>query len=309
MQPDLSWIKCRSNAAYTHILQDSVRGLGNFLISASNAAEAASAQLVTSYNSNGFTLSVNGNVNANAESYVAWQWNAGGVTVTNTAGSITSQVRANPNAGVSVVTWTGIGANATVGHGLGVAPKMVFVKKRSGIQAWSVWHAGLAGTEYLVLDSTAAKATLATMWNSTIPASAVFSIGTDGNVNANAATYVAYCFAEIAGLSKMDKYAANGNADGPFVYCGFRPKYVMLRRVDSAESWIAEDTSRTPYNGYQAWLYPNLSNAEASGAAAKIDFLSNGFKLRNSADGGNMAGGTYIFMAFAENPFQHSNAR
>jgi hypothetical protein len=205
------------------------------------------------------------------------------------------------------VTYTGTGANATVGHGLGVAPKMILVKKRSAIQAWSAYHASLANTQYLVLDTTAGAATLATMWNSTTPTSSVFSVGTDGNVNTSTATYVAYCFSEVAGYSKIGSYTGNGSADGPFVYCGFIPRFIMVKRTDAAFGWFMWDTTRSPYNQVQVYLQANAATAEQT--FGSLDALANGFKIRGVPNDFNASGSTQIFMAFAENPFKNSLAR
>ena len=310
-QPDFVWIKTRSTIS-SNILFDSLRGTLNYVSSNSNTAAATLAGSLTAFNSNGFSLGTDSNTNGSGTTFVGWQWLAGaGSTSSNTNGSITSTVSVNATAGFSVVTYTGTGANATVGHGLGVAPKMILVKKRSGIQSWSAYHASLANTQYLVLDTTAAVATLATMWNSTTPTSSVFSVGTDGNVNTSAATYVAYCFSEVAGYSKIGSYTGNGSADGPFVYCGFRPKFVMFKRTDVAANWLILDTSRNTYNVVDLMLEPNLSDAEATGLAGtnNWDALSNGFKVRGTGALTNTSSGSYIFMAFAENPFKYSLAR
>jgi hypothetical protein len=216
-------------------------------------------------------------------------------------------VRANPTAGFSIVTYTGTGANATVGHGLGVAPKMVIVKSRTTAASnWVVWHTALAGTDYLVLNSTAAKATAATVWNSTIPTSNVFSIGTDPGVNNNGASQIAYCFAEISGFSKAFSFTGNGSTDGSFVYCGFLPRFVMLKRTDTTGDWYMWDTARNTYDVITNTLLANSSAAETS--ATSIDALSNGFKMRNTTAGFNASGGTYIGFAWATNPFKNSNA-
>jgi len=312
-QPDFVWIKDRSTASFGHNLYDSVRGTGKLLISNANVAEITNDVngYVSAFNTNGFALTagssgING-VNANTDAIVGWQWNAGGSTVTNTTGSISAQVRANPTAGFSIVTYTGTGANATVGHGLGVAPKMIFVKKRSAIQAWSAYHASLANTQYLVLDTTAGAATLATMWNSTTPTSSVFSVGTDGNVNTSTATYVAYCFSEVAGYSKIGSYTGNGSADGPFVYCGFLPRFIMVKRTDAAFGWFIWDTTRSPSNQVQVYLQANAVTAEQT--FGSLDVLANGFKIRGVPNDFNASGSTQIFMAFAENPFKLSLAR
>jgi hypothetical protein len=186
---------------------------------------------------------------------------------------------------------------------------MMIVKKRSAVQAWSVYHASLANTQYLVLNTTAAAATLATMWNSTTPTSSVFSVGTDGNVNTNTATYVAYCFSEVAGFSKIGSYTGNGSTDGPFVYCGFRPRFVLIKVSSTTGDWAIQDSSRSTYNAANALLWLDLANAEYTTAGVELDYLSNGFKVRNTNALYNSNTATYIFMAFAENPFKNSLAR
>lgn len=316
--PDLVWIKSRSNAQY-HVLNDSVRGAGTSKALASQLTDAEGSAImglygaVTAFNSDGFSVgggtSNQAFVNFLNYTYVGWAWDAGSSTVTNTSGTISSQVRASTTSGVSIVTYTGTGANATVGHGLGVAPKMIITKGRDsvvGATNWSVYHASIGNTQRLVLNSTAAAATVATAWNNTSPTSTVFSIGTNGDLNGSTATYVAYCFAEISGFSKAFSYTGNGSADGVFSYLGFLPKLILLKRTDTTGNWIMWDTVRNTYNVLGAELYPNLSNAESS--ATDLDVLSNGFKIRNTTAAFNASGGTYIGFAWATNPFKNSNA-
>ena len=323
--PDFAWVKSRSYAGQSHHFVDNVRGVGTgimrTLYSNQTVAEETTTSAATltfggikSLDANGITTVAGTNganpyaqTNQSPQTYVGWHWNAGGSTVTNTSGTISAQVRANATAGFSVVTYTGTGANATVGHGLGVAPKMIMVKTRSAVDGWGVYHASLTNTQALLLESTAAVATSATYWNSTSPTSSVFSVGTWSRSNASAATYVAYCFAEVAGYSKFGSYTGNGSADGSFVYLGFRPRWVMFKRTDTTSNWLIIDSVRGSYNADKNRLFPNLSNAEDT--SENFDFLSNGFKLRDSAGSMNASGGTYIFAAFAENPFKHSLAR
>jgi hypothetical protein len=313
MQPDFVWIKSRS-AIGNSSLTDSVRGVNSQLYSSLTNAQGSQSDQVTAFNSNGFSLGANasgtGSTNLNAVTYVGWQWQAGqGTTSSNTDGTITSQVSVNPTAGFSVVTYTGTGANATIGHGLGVAPKTIFVKERSFARSWRVYNANLASGNVLYLDATDASTSEPTSFNSTAPSSTVFSVGSGAGTNENTNTFVAYCWAEIAGFSKFGLYTGNGSTDGVFVYLGFRPKYVMFKRTNSADQWIIEDAVRSTYNVVDARLFANISDAEVSNGNGNIDFLSNGFKLRNSQSGMNASGGTYIFMAFAENPTKYSLAR
>jgi hypothetical protein len=239
---------------------------------------------------------------------VDWVWKAGGTGVSNTAGTITSTVSANASAGFSVVTYTGNGtASQTIGHGLGVAPRMIIVKRRSGLQDWAVYHASLGNTKYLILNTTAAEATSVNLWASTTPASTVFSVGVDGDTNGNGSNYVAYCFAQIAGYSAFGSYTGNGSSNGTFVYTGFRPKFVLTKSTVVAHDWNIWDSSRSPYNAAGLLLQPNSSGAEQS--PYNVDLLSNGFKFYDSNATWNGSGETYIYMAFAENPFNYANAR
>ena len=313
-KPDLVWIKSRTDAGFNHNVFDSVRGVGNTIFTDTTGAEEYSAQRVTAFNSNGFSLGTAAGVNYSASSFVGWQWQAGqGTTSSNTSGSITSTVSVNATAGFSVVTYTGTGVNATVGHGLGVAPSMVIVKTRSSTSNWVVYHSGLNGgtnpqNYYMYLSATNAQAAYQYYWNNTAPTSSVFTISTDASVSGNGTTFVAYCWAEIAGFSKFGSYTGNGSTDGPFVYTGFRPKFVMVKDATTAGGyWEIHDTSRNTYNSTTARLWPNVSSAEATGA--DIDFLSNGFKIRTTDGTVNNSGSTIIYMAFAEYPFKSALGR
>ena len=308
-QPDLVWVKGRS-VAYNNYLEDSVRGVGKDL--SSNATDAeATYNLLSSFNSNGFTAFTNGTYlasNQNGTTYVGWQWKAGGAAVTNTAGSISSQVSANVSAGFSVVTYTGTGANATVGHGLGVAPRMVIIKSRNTVYDWGVYHASIGNTAGIWLNLTNASFTSATWWNNTSPTSTVFTVSTGATINTNTTTYVAYCFAEVAGYSKFGSYTGNGSANGPFVYLGFRPRFVMVKCSSAVENWYMLDTARDTYNPENDYLIANGSGAEAN-YNSLFDFTANGFKIRGAAAANNSNGATYIYACFAENPFKNSLAR
>jgi hypothetical protein len=306
-KPDLVWIKSRS-AATDNKLTDFVRGTTKALISNTAGAETTDVTGLTAFNSNGFTLGASTTYNNTGVTYVAWQWAGTGTTVSNTSGSITSTVDANTTAGFSIVTYTGTGANATVGHGLGVAPKMVIGKSRSVAQDWTCWHTSFTGLEFIYLNSTGAKSSLAAVWNSTSPSSTVVSLGTNSNLNTNAATNVLYCWAEIAGFSKFGSYTGNGSADGTFVYTGFRPKFVIIKYSSGAGNWIIEDSVRDTYNPEALYLLSDAANVEAS-INPTMDFTANGFKIRTANGNINTSTGTYIYMAFAENPFKNANAR
>jgi len=309
-QPDWVWIKARS-AAYSHRLADSVRGAGKELFSNESVAEATNSAngYVSSFNSDGFSLTSGVGVNGSGTTFVAWNWKANGAGSSNTAGSITSTASASTTSGFSVVTYTGTGANATVGHGLGVAPSFIIVKRRDDGSSWNCYHISLGASQYIQIDGTAGAATNTGVWNNTAPTSTVFSIGTAfAGVNASGSTHVAYCFAEVAGYSKFGSYTGNGSADGSFVYTGFRPAFFFVKKSDSgSESWVIVDNSRNTSNVMNNLLLPNTSGAEV--AATYIDALSNGFKCRESFSSMNASGGTYIYMAFASNPFKYSLAR
>jgi hypothetical protein len=309
-QPDAVWAKCRSNS-YHHFISDAVRTAAKVLSPSQTAAESSWSDNshFASFDSDGFTLNSNSGVNANAETYVAWNWNAGGSNATNTSGTITSTVRANTTSGFSIVTYTGTGANATVGHGLGVAPSMIILKGRTNADQWFIWHNTFTSSQYIYFNTTAVVSG-ANPWNSTLPTSTLFSLGTDAGVNGNTTTYVAYCFAPVAGYSAFGSYTGNGSSDGPFVFTNFRPRYVMYKRTDTTGNWIVYDTARNTYNVVDSRLSPNLSDAEGTASASRsIDIISNGFKLRGASVDANASGGTYIYMAIAESPFKYSLGR
>lgn len=315
--PDLVWIKSRA-AAYSHNITDSVRGAAKTLISNATAAEEQTRTVgyVSAFTPDGYSLSA-GSSNIDevgaTTTYVDWLWKAGGAPVANNAGSIQSQVSANPQAGFSIVTYTGNGvAGATIGHGLGVKPKLVIVKMRGGITNWCVWHDSLTLGNSLYLNLTNGQGADAAVWNSTAPTSSVFSVGTHVATNQNTIQYVAYCFAEVPGFSKIGSYIGNGSADGPFVYCGFRPKWLLFKSTGTGTRWIVLDATRDLNNQINNTLAPNFSNAEYVDANWKIDFTANGFKVRSYLSGDtewNYPGSTYIFYAIAEQPFQFANAR
>jgi hypothetical protein len=314
MQPDFVWVKSRQYTTVGHSLFDALRPIGvnsslPRLVSNSTDAETNNGGL-TAFVSNGFSLNNDAYINSTSTggNMVAWQWNAGGSTVTNTSGSISAQVRANTTAGFSVVTYTGTGANATVGHGLGVAPKMFIVKRRNSADSWAVYNANLTSAAYILeLQTTGAQSSVPSCFNSTAPTSTVFSIGTNAGTNASGGTYVAYCFAAVAGYSAFGSYTGNGSADGVFVYLGFRARFLMIKST-STGGWVMLDTSRDPYNDVDNYLYANSSAANA-GSSNVLDINSNGFKIRNSWTDINGSGTTYIYAAFAENPFKYANAR
>lgn len=307
-QPDFLWIKSRVTD-FGHALQDAVRGSTKRLQSDTTGAESTSATFVSSFDSDGFSLGTDFGQNAPNEPYVAWNWKANGSGVSNTDGTITSTVSANTTSGFSIVSYTGTGANATVGHGLDSEPNLIIVKSRSIVDGWLVYSSELGATKFLVLSSTIAAGTSTATWNDTAPTSTVFSIGTNSAVNQSSATYIAYCFHSVEGFSKFGSYTGNGSADGPFVYTGFRPAFVITKRTNGTSFWWMADSSRSPFNEVGERL-----QAESSSAAFSyewVDFTSNGFKFRDTETEINGSGSTFIYMAFAENggPFKYSRAR
>lgn len=305
-KPDLVWIKGR-NVVSNNVLIDSVRG-AFLLVSDLTDAEGSATPYFSSINSNGFTVTgTSAATNQSAETLIGWQWQAGqGTSVLNGEGSIFSTVSVNRTAGFSVVTYTGTGANATIGHGLGVAPKLIIPKSRNNVTNWESYHASLGPTQYVSLNLTNAAATASTPFNNTAPTSSVFAVGTSNGTNFSGYTYVAYCWAEVAGYSKFGSYTGNGSADGTFIHLGFRPRFILTKRTDAISQWFIIDSSRNTYNVADRLLYPNLTNVDT--ASTSLDILSNGFKLRGTIDP-NVSGGTYIYAAFAENPFNISRAR
>ncbi|RPJ31968.1 MAG: hypothetical protein EHM17_14540 [Verrucomicrobiaceae bacterium] len=315
--PDLVWIKTRSTAGNNNLI-DTVRGRK---VVWSNLTYAEFSMPGSSdfdtFNSDGFSILPNygTDINTSGQTYAAWCWDAVSSTVTNTQGSISSQVRANPSAGFSVVTYTGTrtsNGTDTIGHGLGIAPELIIIKRRDGTADWHVKHKSLTSWQYaMYLNTTAAQSIVNTTYGTmSAPTSTVFSTSYTTDQNVNGYTYVAYCFAPVVGYSSFGSYTGNGSSDGPFVYTGFRPRWVMIKASSSVSfgNWVLHDTSRSASNVSDKNLYANLSNAEDS--TYLIDCLSNGFKLRSSSfDGTNGSGATYIYAAFAEHPFQYARAR
>jgi hypothetical protein len=313
-QPDFLWFKTRSNAL-SHALYNSISGVTKFLTSNTTAAEATSTANtdLISINPTGFTVGPQDHqrTNESGYTYVAWNWRAGGTAVSNTSGSITSTVSANTTAGFSVVTFTKTATTSqTIGHGLGVAPSMIIVKERqnAGYNGWAVFHTSTGIGNYLELNTTVASQASSTIWNNTLPTSTVFSMGTAWTSTVN---MIAYCFAPIAGYSAFGSYTGNGSADGPFTYTGFRPAFVMIKVASgNVGDWCMYDTSRNTSNVVNIQLFADTSQSESGiGSANFLDILSNGFKNRNTAIDKNASGGTYIYMAFASNPFKYSLAR
>ena len=315
-QPDFSWL-VRRDIGYGFWLYDAVRGATKVLNSNSGAAEGTYQQL-NSFDSDGFTQAgaVDQGNNISGGQYEAWNWKANGAGVTNTAGSITSTVSANTTSGFSVVTYSGGNlTTATIGHGLGVAPSMIILKRRNLLDDWRVYHVSFGATQYMDLNTTSAAATASVVWGNTTPTSSVFTVGNSPSVNTSGGTYVAYCFAEVAGYSKFGSYTGNGSTtEGVFIYTGFQARYIMFKLSSggtNASNWSVFDTARSPFNMATSIEAVNTSLAEYTTTDTQIDILANGIKIRSTATGSgiNQSGVSYIFAAFAETPFKYALAR
>jgi len=306
-QPDWVWSKARG-LTQSHRLVDSTRGVQKSLYSNLTDAEATESGL-TAFNADGFSIGTETSFNYNTEAFVAWNWKAnGGTTSSNSDGSITSTVQANTDAGFSIVTFTGTGSNATVGHGLGSKPEWFLIKNRDASTDFTVYHQSIGATKNLSIHASDGAATSATRFNNTEPTDSVFTVSTSAAVNGSSADYVVYCFSEVEGYSKFGSYTANESTDGPFIYLGFRPAWVMIKRT-AGNGWAIQDNARTPSNPISNLLQANESNAEYTDGVA-LDFVSNGIKHRNNSGFFNhVAGDTFIYMAFAEAPFKYANAR
>ena len=304
--PDLVWTKAR-NGANSHIWYDKVRGVHKYIRSDQTAAEGTATNTLTSFDSDGFTVGDGDNGNASGANGVAWNWKANGAGSSNTDGSITSTVSANTTSGFSVVTWTGNGSNgATIGHSLNSVPKMMIFKILSSADDWTVYHSFLGAGKKLNLNNNDAEATVAEIFNNTEPTSSLITFGTHSRTNTNGANYVGYIFAEKTGYSKFGSYTGNGNADGTFVYTGFKPAFVMIKETNTnGTDWRMMDNKRSTFNLVDDRLFPNLNNVENTGDG--YDFLSNGFKIRSSGGDFNGSGDSYIYMCFAEAPLVGTN--
>ena len=302
-QPDFFWTKARSQATYDHMILDSSRGVSKNIRSNLTNAESTDTSNVASFDSDGFTLNLGGYVNGNGVTFASWNWKANaGTTSSNTDGSITSTVQANTTAGFSIGTYTGTGADATVGHGLGVTPDMIFVKCISTAHDWGVYHSSLGSGQTLYLNLTNASSS-ATGWQNTDPTSTVFSIDNAANsLNQSGQSFVFYAFASKKGYSKIGSFTGNGNADGTFIYTGFKPAFILVRASNLVTNWHLYDNKRDPINPADIILRANASNAEATSSEFAYDFVSNGFKARSSGSEFNGSGNTFIYMAIAEEP-------
>jgi len=307
LQPDWVWDKNRDSAGYHHNAYDSSRGVGKQLRPNTIEAEISQAQGVTAFNSDGFSLGTDDSSNETSSEYVAWQWKANGGSRTTNAedgNNPAGGYQANTTAGFSIVDYVGTGAAGTMAHGLGAVPSLIIIKNRDETDSWGVYHSANTSapeTDYLVFNEVDATADDATYWNDTAPTSSVFTVATAHNVNADAENYIAYCFTPIQGYSKFGSYTGNGNADGAFIYTGFKPAFVIAKKTNSTAGWLMLDNKREPSNAIAKFVEVCESGAEAS-SSDRVDFLSNGFKCRGTVQP-NVSNGTYIYLAFAESPF------
>ena len=304
-QPDWTWIKGR-NVAYDNNLFDAVRGVTKTIKSNKSDAESTQAQMLKSFDSNGFTIGTDGAVNENnTRTYASWNWKANGAGSANTDGNVNTTVSANATAGFSIVKYTGNGSQtATFGHGLNAIPKMILVKKINASNDWVVYHEAITYANRLKLNSTAAQES-SPNWRAT-PTSSVFNSNASNIINNTGDSYIAYVFANVTGYSKFGSYTGNGNADGTFVYTGFKPAYVTLKRTNATSDWHHFDNKRNGFNGDNDYLKLNGTDDEGT-SGDRIDLLSNGFKLRYATGNLNESGDSFIYNAFAEAPLVGSN--
>ena len=311
-QSDWVWIKNRGTATGEgdgHVVFDLIRGVNKRLVVSSTSAESTQTQDLKSFDSDGFTVGNNDNVNRSSDSFASWNWKAG-TSFTNDAsstgiGTIDSTGSFNNTPGFSIVSYTGTGSNGTVKHGLNSVVKLIILKNRTTGRNWQILHhknTTAPATQQLEFY-TDATATVTAQWNSIMPTSSVFSIGTNHSTNKSGDSFIAYCFAEKQGYSKFGSYSGNGNADGSFIYTGFKPAFLIIRRTDDGDNWVMFDNKRNEFNLTDKRLYPNSAAAEATASSVSLDLLSNGFKLRGTDSQINNSSGTYIYMAFAESPF------
>ena len=314
LQPDLLWGKIRDDNAdqnRNHWLIDSTRGINKAVGANTTSSEETNSGYLNSFDSDGFTLGNDGNSNDSGDLVVGWQWKANGGTTTDGSSSdsvSTSNYQANTTAGFSIVTYTGNGtAGATVAHGLGAIPNWIIVKDRDASKNWVNYHQSLGNDRSITLNTSDAQSASTDHWHNNTPTSSVFYLGDYSHVNRNSDKFVAYCWAPIQGYSKFGKYTGNGNADGPFIYTGFKPAWVLIKRSDGgSENWNLNDNKRSPVNPTKIKLSPNTNGEEAEDTGYSIDFLSNGFKIRHDGGDHNSSGATYIYMTFAEHPFVSS---
>jgi len=308
MAPDVVWVKARNQSA-SHQIYDSSRGGTKQLYPSSNGAEATYSYLIQSFDSDGFSIGpLDNDMNTSGKNYVAWCWRAnGGTTSSNSSGDITSTVQANTKAGFSIVTYTGNGSSAqSIGHGLSSgAPELIFVKNRSAGDDWAAYHVSTGNAAHLILNTDAAQTTSSAYWGTFTPTTTLFKVGSDHKLNASGENYVAYLWHGVSGYSKFGSYVGNGNADGAFVYTGFRPRMIFVKLVASAGDWWIQDTGRSTFNVASKYIAWNRSEAEATGI--DVDFLSNGFKIRTSSGDFNKSNSQILYGAWGDVPFKYNN--
>jgi hypothetical protein len=313
-QPDFTWLKRRDSTAY-HQLFDAVRGTGKGMYSNESNAESDNGSLtLASFDSDGFTVGASGGINTSSATMVGWNWKAGTSVSGTTTGAGTGKAYSgsvNVDAGFSIITYKGNATdNHTVPHHLGVVPEIIMLKNRDAGEGWVVYTEPTGNTGFLGLNSTGAFADSDGEWSDVSPTSSVFNLGTQDRVNTDDADYMAYSWTSVDGYSKVGSYVGNGSTDGTFVYTGFTPAYVMIKQSSaSGENWYLFDNERSTYNAIDDALKADESVAETTNTSKAVDFTSNGFKCRGSNGALNGSGATYIYLAFAEQPFKHTNAR
>jgi len=301
-QPDLVWIKNRGSA-HNHFLHDAVRGVTKSIFSNLTSAEDTNAQYLTAFGTDGFTVGTNGSINSNGDNYASWNWKAGtGQGSSNTDGSInTTYTSVNTTAGFSIIKYAGTGSSGTIGHGLSATPKVLIIKEIDGTESWRVWHRNAPNYSSKALALNSADAEFSqTNWIGTVDNS-IITLGTDSSINTSGNNYICYAFAEKTGYSKFNSYVGNGSTNGTFLYTGFKPAFVILKRTNTSNNWIMFDNKRDPHNEAIRVLFPNTSDDEDAGTGANdIDFLSNGIKIREDNGECNGSGDSYIYMAFGQ---------
>ena len=304
--PGLTWLKSRSNGQ-PNVLSDSVRGGNKQLYTADTQAETTYGQYLKSFNSDGFVLGTDSGINQSSQTFVSWNWKAGGSASNNTDGNKTISLSVNTTAGFSVGTYAGTGQDSTIGHGLGAVPDWLMIKNRSsGSRKWQLWHNGLTGTnKYLAIDRSDAELTDSASWDNTAHSNTVWNTYGSGEANQNGENFVCYAWTSIQGFSKFGSYTGNGNADGPFIYTGFKPAWIMTKQINGGSSWIVHDNKRDPINTVTEYF--TVEENDAAGTLANsYDLCSNGFKVRTSNGDRNSNGDTFAYWAFAESPLVNS---
>ena len=304
--PGLTWLKSRSNGQ-PNVLSDSVRGGNKQLYTADTQAETTYGQYLKSFNSDGFVLGTDSGINQSSQTFVSWNWKAGGSASNNTDGNKTISLSVNTTAGFSVGTYAGTGQDSTIGHGLGAVPDWLMIKNRSsGSRKWQLWHNGLTGTnKYLAIDRSGAELTDSASWDNTAHSNTVWNTYGSGEANQNGENFVCYAWTSIQGFSKFGSYTGNANADGPFIYTGFKPAWIMTKQINGGSSWIVHDNKRDPINAVTEYF--TVEEPDAAGTLANsFDLCSNGFKVRTNNGDRNSNGDTFAYWAFAESPLVNS---